>query len=175
MTSLIRSFLLLVLLFWPSLQGQQAPAGLNAKNDKSPYLGLRYAGNKLPRGHKWIGGALLTNPYSNEKQYGVTEVAKGSKKMMWLDSLTHHDAAGNAHWEIKDVLFLPPMRKKQLLFYATCQRFNKPDPELVVIVDEDIRGGYFGRVRHAWRANRETEKFQQLPVTGIKCEGQGDD
>lgn len=115
------------------------PAGLNATNDKSPYMGLRYAGNKLPRGHKWIGGALLTNPYSDEKQYGVTEVSKGRVKMMWLDRLTHHDAAGNAHWEIKDVLFPPPMRKNQLLFYVNCFLANKPDPELVVITDAAAR------------------------------------
>ena len=172
--SLIRSFLLLVLLFSPSSQGRQTP-GLNAANDKSPYIGLRYAGNKLPRGHKWIGGSLLTDPYSDEKQYGVTEVSKGRVRMMWLDRLTHHDAAGNAHWEIKDVLFLPPMRKDQLLFYVGCFQANKSDPELVVVTDSVVRGGYYVRVRHAWRANRQTEKFQQISVSGIKCEGQGDD
>ncbi|MFN2512655.1 MAG: hypothetical protein ABR568_14695 [Pyrinomonadaceae bacterium] len=112
--------LLLILLVVPSLQGQQTPARLNAANDKSPYLGLRHAGNKLPRGHKWIGGALITDPYSAEKQYGVTEVSKGRMKMIWLDRLTHHDAAGNAHWEIRDVLFLPTMRRNQLLFYVNC-------------------------------------------------------
>lgn len=173
--SVIPSILLLTLLVSPSLQGQQTPAGLNATNDKSPYLGLRYAGNKLLRGHKWIGGALLTNPYSAEKQYGVTEVSKGRVKMMWLDRLTHHDADGNAHWEIKDVLFLPPLRRDQLLFYVNCSLANKPDSELVVIADAVVRGGYYGRIRHAWRANRLTEKFEQLPVAGIKCEGQGDD
>jgi len=169
------SFLLLVLLFSLSSQGQQTPAGLNTTTDKSNYIGLRYPGNKLPHGHKWIGGALLTDPYSDEKQYGVTEVSKGRVKMMWLDRLTHHDATGNAHWEIKDVLFLPPMRKNQLLFYVNCFLANKPDSELIVIMDSVVRGGYYGRVQHAWRANRKAEKFQQIPVAGIKCEGQGDD
>lgn len=173
--SAIRSFLLLILLVSPSLQGQQTPARLSVPNDKGPYIGLRYAGNKLPRGHKWIGGALLTDPYADEKQYGVTEVSRGRLKMMWLDRLTHHDAAGNAHWEIKDVLFLPPIRRSQLLFYVNCARFDKPDSELIVIADGVIRGGYYTRVRHAWRANSQSEKFQQIPVAGIKCEGQGDD
>ena len=90
--------------------------------------------------------------------------------MMWFDRFTHHDAAGMPNWEITDVLFLPPMRKNQLLFYVDCLRSNKPDPELVVIADNVVRGGYYARVRHAWRANRQTEKFQQIPVTGIKCE-----
>ena len=173
--SLIRSSLLLVLLVLPSSQGQQTPAGLNSTDDKSPYIGLRYAGNKLPRSHKWIGGALLTDPYSKEKQYGVTEVSKGRVKMMWLDRLTHHDAGGNANWEIRDVLFLPPMRSNQLLLYVDCFLANKPDSELVVITDAVVRGGFHGRVRHAWRANRQTEKFQQIPVAGIKCEAHGDE
>ena len=173
--SLIASLLLLMFFVSPFSQGPQTPAGRNSTNDKSPYVGLRYAGNKLPRGHKWIGGAMLTNPYSDEKQYGVTEVSKGRARMMWLDRLTHHDAAGNAHWEIKDVLFLPTIRKNQLLFYVDCLRFNKPDSELVVITDAVLRGGYYGRVRYAWRANRQTENFLQIPVTGIKCEGHGDD
>jgi hypothetical protein len=172
--SSIPSVLLIVLLLLPSSQGQQQPAGLKSPKDKSTYIGLRYAGNKLPRGHKWFGGALITDPYSNEKQYGVTEVSKGRVKMMWLDRLTHHDAAGNAHWQIKDVLFLPPTRKNQLLFYVNCSLANKPDSELIVITDSVVRGGYYARVHHAWRANRQTEKFQQIPVTGIKCEGMGD-
>lgn len=172
--SLVRSFLLIVLVFATYAQGQQRPARVDAPNDKSRYLGLRYGGNKLPRGHKWIGGALLSDPYSDEKQYGVTEVSRGAVKMMWLDRLTHHDAAGHAHWEIKDVLFLPVVRKNQLLFYANCFLANKPDPELVVITDSASRGGYYGRVRHAWRANRQTEKFEQVTAAGIKCESQGD-
>jgi len=171
----IRSVLIFVLFFFPSLQRQQSPVGTIATKDKSPYIGLRYAGNKLPRGHKWIGGALLTDPYSDKKQYGVTEVSKGRVKMMWFDSLTHHDAAGNAHWEIKDVLFLPSMRKNQLLFYVDCLRFDKPDPELIVIADDVIRKGYFTQIRHAWRASRKSEQFEQISVTGIRCEGLGDD
>jgi hypothetical protein len=172
--SLVRTLLLIALVLAPYAQGQQRPAGLDAPNDKSRYIGLRYGGNKLPRGHKWIGGALLSDPYSDEKQYGVTEVSRGTVHIMWLDRLTHHDAAGDAHWEIKDVLFLPVMRKNRLLFYVNCSLANKPDPELIVITDSAVSGGYYGRVYHAWRANRQTEKFEQIPVAGIKCEAQGD-
>ena len=173
--SLIQSFLLLVLFVLPASQGQQTSVGQNSTNDKSPYIGLRYSGNKLPPGHKSIGGTLLTDPYSKEKQYGVMEVSKGRVRMMWLDLFTHDDAAGNPNWEIKDLLFLPPMGKNQLLLYVDCYLRDKPDRGLVVIADDVIREGYYARVRHAWRANIQTEKFQQIPVTGIKCEGQGDD
>jgi len=73
------------------------------------------------------------------------------------------------------VLFLPIIQRNQFLLYSDCLLANKPDPELVVIADTVLRGGYYTRIRHAWRANRQTEKFEQIPVTGIKCVGQGDD
>jgi hypothetical protein len=67
------------------------------------------------------------------------------------------------------------MRRNQLLFYVNCSLANKSDSELIVIADTVVSGGYYTRVRHAWRANRQTERFMQIPATGIKCEGQGDD
>ncbi len=158
-----------------SSQAQQKSTPSRATPDKSRYIGLRYGGNKLPPGHKWIGGSLFSNPYHDEKQYGVTEVVKGNVRMMWFDLLTHHDAAGRAHWIIKDVLFLPPMRRNQLLFYVDCLLANQPDPELIVIADNVVRGGYYANVRHVWRANGKTEKFEPIPVKGIKCMVVGDD
>ncbi len=156
-------------------QAQRRTASTKVTPDKSVYLGLRYAGNKLPPGHKWISGSLLSDPYRDEKQYGVAEVVKGKVRMMWFDLLTHHDAEGHAHWIIKDVLFLPPMRRNQSLIHVDCLLANKPDPELIVIADNVLRGGYYASVRHAWRANRKTEKFEPIPVKGIKCVAQGDD
>ena len=44
-------------------QQQKRTAIPQTGNDKKPYLGLRYAGNKLPAGHKWIAGSLLSDPY----------------------------------------------------------------------------------------------------------------
>ena len=170
------SILLTAFLFTFAWAQQSGPAGTTASpgNDKSPYIGLRH-GDDYPKGHKWIGGALLSDPYKDQKQYGVDEVAKGRSRMIWLERLTHNDAAGKAHWEVKDVLFLPAMRKSQLLFYVDCMLNSKPDPELVVIVDNVVRGGYYATPRYAWRANRQTEKFEVIPVKGIKCVGQGDD
>ncbi|MEP6636914.1 MAG: hypothetical protein ABJB97_09330 [Acidobacteriota bacterium] len=147
---------------------------LQSGNDKSRYIGLRH-GDDYPPGHKWVGGALLSDPYKDKRQYGVDEVAKGTARMLWLELLTHNDSAGKAHWEIKDVLFLPFIRKNQTLFYVDCLLNNKSDPELIAIVDNVVRKGYFAQVRYAWRANQQTEKFQPLPLKGIKCVSQGDD
>ncbi len=177
----MKSFAPAILLFAALLSGshgqQGGPGGSNQRsnNDKTPYIGLRH-GDDLPRGLKWVGGALLSDPYKkDEKQYGVTQVMKGQSNMIWLERLTHNDPAGKAHWETRDVLFLPVIRKNQLLFYVDCFLNDKPDPELVVIVDNIVRGGYYSTARSAWRANRQTERFEPLPPKGIKCVAQGDD
>ena len=175
MKSLVIGLILCAII--PASYSQQQPKTAIAvtAQDKKPYIGLQYAGNKLPAGHKWIAGSLLSDPYKDEKQYGVTQVARGRVNMMWFDLLTHNDAEGQAHWIIKDVLFLPPIAKNQQLFHVDCLLNDKPDPELVVIVDNVVRAGYYTRVRHAWRANRQTEKFEPIPTKGIKCVGWGDD
>ena len=174
MKTLVVGFIIGVTMF--ASHGQQRrTASPAAARDKKPYLGLRYAGNKLPAGHKWMAGSLISDPYNDQKQYGVAHVVRGRVNMMWFDLLTHNDAEGQAHWIIKDVLFLPPMAKNQLLFHVDCSLDDKPDPELVVIVDNVLNDGYYTQVRHAWRANRRTEKFETLAAKGVKCVGYGDD
>lgn len=176
----MKSPALYILLSAALISGSQAQQGgpstsrLSNNNDKAPYIGLRH-GDDLPRGHRWIGGALLSDPYKDAKQYGVTQVMKGKSNMIWLERLTHNDPAGKAHWETRDVLFLPAIRKNQLLFYVDCFLNDKSDPELIVIVDNVVRGGYYATARSAWRANRLIERFEPLPTKGIKCVGQGDD
>src|SRR5262245_10733699 len=64
-------------------------------------------GDHLPLDYKYVGGALLSDPYRDPKQYGVTQLSKGKGRAVWFERLTHHDEAGHAHWEILDVLFLP--------------------------------------------------------------------
>ena len=173
MKSMVIAFVIGVIIC--TSHGQQKKTSPEAPRDKRPYLGLRYAGNKLPAGHKWMAGSLISEPYKDEKQYGVTHVVRGRVNMMWFDLLTHNDAEGHAHWIIKDVLFLPPIGKNQTLFHVDCLLDDNPDPELIVIVDNVLRKGYYTTVRHAWRANRRTEKFESIAPKGIKCVAYGDD
>ena len=174
MKSLFITLIIVAIIPTSYSQQQKRTAVPETARDKKAYLGMRYAGNKLPAGHKWMAGSLLSDPYKDEKQYGVTHVVRGRVNMMWFDLLTHNDAEGHPHWIIKDVLFLPPISKNQQLFHVDCSLNDKPDPELVVIVDNVVRAGYYTQVRHAWRANRRTEKIEPIPTKGIKCVGWGD-
>jgi hypothetical protein len=167
--------LLLVAVLWLPSEGQNpGPTGQPETVDrqKAQFIGLRYGG-ELPLGYEFIGGALISDPYRDEKQYGVTHASKGKVFMLWLERLTHRDEKGRPFWEIRDVLFLPRLAKGQMLFYTNCSVRGKPDAEVMAITDAPPRGRLSGRVRYAWRANRQTEKVEVLPVEGIKCEIEG--
>jgi hypothetical protein len=140
--------------------------------DTAKYIGLRH-GPSLPPELKSLGGALVS-AVGDEKEYSMGEVHRGRTKMLWFNRLTHRDDKGVAYWEVKDIIVLPPIPKKQLLVYAMCMLNNRPDGEIAAIVDYAPGVQYFTRVRKAWRANRTTEKFEVIPTTkGIKCENPG--
>ncbi len=135
------------------------------------YFGLRH-GPTLPKGLKSIGGALVSE-VNDSKEYAMSEVHKGTIKMLWFDRLTHRDDSGHPYWELKDVLVLPPMRKNHIIAYRACFLDNQPDNEIAAVVTYVPQAQYFTRVHKAWRANRTTEKFEVIPARGIKCENDG--
>ena len=148
---------------------QRAPVKQNT--DITKYIGLRH-GKALPPGLKWIGGSLVS-AVRDEKEYGMTEIHRGTTKMLWFERLTHRDDNGTAYWEVKDVMVLPRLPKKQVFLYAFCLLNDQHDSEIAAVADYDADAQYFTRVRRAWRANRQTEKFEAIPTKGIKCENDG--
>lgn len=143
----------------------------SAQTDAVKYIGRRY-GPTQPPGFKYIGGALISE-LGDKKEYGISEVHKGRVKALWFEYMTHRDQGGVPYWELKDVLVVPPHSSKQVLAYATCLIGNRPDKEIVAVVDYQPNEQYFTRVRRAWRANRQTEKFEVIPTKKIKCENEG--
>lgn len=170
--SLILSSLCLALIcfaFGSVSSGQQNAV----TRDLSQYIGLRY-GPDLPRGLVYGGGGLITDPYKDTTQFGLTHVTRGSTNMIWFELLTHHDAKGKAYWEVLDVTSTPPLRRKQYVMVTLCLFNNKPDPEIAAVV-ESVPRSYNLRVIKAWRANRQSRKLEAISVKGVKCEMQGDD
>ena len=147
----------------PSRKAQDNPAV-----DSGKYVGLRH-GPSLPRGLKGTGGGLISDA-SDAVEYAVSEVQKGRVKMLWFDRLTHRDDSGKAHWEVKDVLVLPAIPRKQVLVYALCFSGQNRDKEIIAVADYQPGEEYLTRVRRAWRANRKTEKFEEILTEGIRCE-----
>lgn len=155
-------------IFTPSRPAaQQAASAVEA----SRYIGLRYE-KSLPAGLKWVGAALVSDPYKDARQYSLMEVHRGRVKMLWFKFMTGRDAAGQPRWEVKDVLVLPRLTRTQLLVYSTCFSGDRPDGEIVAVV-EYTDTEFYRRVRRAWRADRAAETFERIPPRGIKCTNEG--
>ncbi len=163
------ALLLAVAAFTPSRPAAQQTA---SAAEASRYVGLRFQ-KSLPAGLKWVGGALVSHPYEDAEQYGLSEVHRGRVKMLWFEFMTGRDGAGQPHWEVKDVFLLPRTRRHESLIYSSCFSGGKPDREIVAVVDHRPDVEFFTRVSRAWRANRATGKFEAIPTKGIKCENAG--
>lgn len=145
-------------------------APVAAQTDALKYAGLRY-GPTQPKGVKYVSGALISER-NDEKEYGISEVHKGRVKALWFERLARRDERGIPYWELLDVLVAPPHTGKQILVYASCRLKNQYNPEIVALVDNQPSEEFLTRVRKAWRANRQTGKFEVLPTKGIKCTNQ---
>ncbi len=139
--------------------------------ERIKYVGLRH-GASLPDGLKLVAGGLVSS-LEDAKQYAISEVRRGRKGMLWFEYLTHRDQAGSPYWEVRDVLVLPVIRRGQVLAYSSCFSRQKPDPEIVAIVDYQPNVEFFTRARRAWRAKRSVERFEEISPRGIKCTNEG--
>ena len=153
----------------PPISGQQnAPM-----QSDQPYIGLRH-GRQLPTGLNEEGGGLITDPYKDKTQYGISHVTRGKTNMLWFEVGTHHDSSGQAFWEVLDVVTLPPLKRGQVVMFTLCLLNDQPDSEIAAIVQPLRARHYQTRTVRAWRANRQTRTFEQIPTRRVKCEIQGD-
>jgi hypothetical protein len=151
-----------------------AQAQTTSTSTNATYIGLRH-GPKLPPGLKEEGGGLISDPYKDKTQFGIAHVTRGKQNFLWFELGTHHNAAGQAFWEVLDVVTLPPLRRNHIVMYTLCLLNDKPDPEIAAVIEPIKPGSYDTRTLRAWRANRQTRKFEEITVKGVKCEMQGDD
>lgn len=167
-------FVACIFVLTSSAFGQQAlsPTPKNISADEiTKFVGLRYS-LSLPNGLENVGGALVSN-VNDSTRYSISQIHKGKVKMLWFE-LMNRDNSGASYSEVKDVLVLPKIRKNQVLVsYSACLLNDKLDNEIVAIAYDLPDEEYYTRIHRAWRANRETEKFEEIPVKGIKCENIG--
>jgi hypothetical protein len=84
---------------------------------------------------------------------------------------------GRAQFEIRDVLVLPPIGGgKGLLEH--CGTGDAPERDVEIIgygrIDCSAVSTCTVELEHAWRANRTSESFEELPLEGITCWVEGE-
>jgi hypothetical protein len=144
-----------------------APAGAQKKS----YIGYKYTGvtynHKLPNGVRDLGGSLLEN-----ENYGVSRMKKGKTEMLWLTRITSRNWSGIPNWQVKDVLYLPALKKDQEILQGItfpCTINGKEDLNLIVLAELSPKKKTY-TVLKAWRADTKAKKIQVISVKGIVCE-----
>jgi hypothetical protein len=143
----------------------------NASAQKNKYVGYKHKGvvygATLPNGAKDLGGGLLSN-----ENYGVSRFSVGKKQMLWLQKILARDRDGVPFWQVKDVLIFDKPKKNEeflLSYSSTCTQNGRENFDLVVRAEFLPQTKKY-KVLEAWRANARRERFEPLPIKGIRCE-----
>jgi hypothetical protein len=103
-----------------------------------------------------------------ENEYIIDHVSKGQTQLVWLCKLTSRDREGRPHLKILDILILPTFDSDEQLLMGTCNYQSQSDPEIIAIV-KFIESETKNEVRHAWRTNRNTQRFEEVPASMVSC------
>jgi hypothetical protein len=133
---------------------------------------------KLRKPSDYIGFQFYTLPplvlngawTIDDGDYSMTWLSDGSVDLIWFEKQIYA-CIEKSYTQVIDVLELPAIDKKNGLFSvmnAECYINGAIDPELVVIAEVGD-SGQLANVGMAWRANRETGRFEELPAAGIIC------
>ncbi len=149
--------------------GQRASS---AQTSAEKYIGLQI-GKSLPAGLKSKDHFLISSKSGVDipLDFGIRAVYRAKLKMLWFERATQRDARSVLRWTVLDVLALPPIRRNKILAHSICFIGPEFEPEVFGIFDYQDKQ-YFTHVRRAWRANRLSEKFEEVPAKNIKCENE---
>jgi len=131
------------------------PTGLAPEKFRD-YIGLTYP--PLPTEFSQVFSMIIWD--SND--YGLSMVADGENKMLWLVKMSNGNASGETSWEVKDILDLSNMEAGLILIPDGCSLNGKVDNEIFVV------SGNNG-IRLAWRASTSLDIFQLISTSGIVC------
>jgi hypothetical protein len=129
-------------------------------------LGLEFGLDSFPSDFIEHTGYVLGAMEENE--YIIDHVSKGPTQLLWLCRLTGRDQQGSPNLKILDILILPVFASDEQLLMGTCNYQSQPDPEIISLA-KFIESEAKNEVRHAWRANRSTQRFEEIPASLVSC------
>jgi len=133
---------------------------LSEPNLPENYIGKTFDTLKLPSGLEFVFGSLIS-----DSDYALVQVivSENGAHLLWLSEI--HCQNDN----IQDVLVLPTLKSNEALLVRNCQLNRQDDPEILAIGEFASGVIPLTKIEYAWRANRETKKFEILPSGNIEC------
>lgn len=144
-------------------------AGLKQNNQN--YIGLRY--KDIPTGLEYISGWTVGDPNAS-RVYGISRIVKGNQEMLWFQ-IIFTDSQGKANYQVIDVLNLPKLSKSETLLGGpafACLLRGVREQEIIAVIAryQGQNTQYLRQIKKAWRANRKSNKFEEISTRNIACE-----
>ena len=155
-----------------------------AQDDALSLIGLRYemisdpdlakpVYKNLPPDLVMYGGSIVGDVYIAQP-WALAWIQQGNDYGVWFERIlsnvvTQKPQGLRNHQTILilDAAKLPDGEPDILL---GCERNGKPDPEIFVIAgDGQVDSEWITDFKQVWRANRQTEKLEELYPVGIRC------
>lgn len=116
----------------------------------------------------------MISPSSSPDDWAVSIVTDGNNFMLWFDKVLYRDQDGKPHWEVSDVVIIPPLEQEQGFIVSGCFLNNVLDPEIVALVninmqDSESRWLSNENIVRTWRANQTMGKLENLSTVEIEC------
>lgn len=153
---------------------RQRYIGIEYRSDIPPYgtsepkYGLRRIGGRLVA----LGASGVASP-----EYAIAHLKEDGTHMLWLEEIIARSPDGLPSFRVIDVLVLPESvatnlrnTNRYLLDASDCYLNDRKDLEIVALVTRRSLTAKYTDAVQAWRANRQTGKFESIPPQNVTCE-----
>lgn len=134
--------------------------------ESEKYIGAIFP--PYPDSIKVSGGVLVDQP-SNDLKFALETVTDGNQMLLWFAKEAFPGKKGVTKWEVIDVMKYPTTAAGESIVMQFCRKWDLVDHELIAIVRYDKDVEVFKNVKRAWRANRNSEEFEEISTKGIEC------
>jgi hypothetical protein len=105
----------------------------------------------------------------NDIEYGIAHYKKGSFNVVAFERIMRQ-ANGKVNYLLIDVLEINGIGKNQRISCGLCRLNKLNDTDIIAVYQfNNNDNGFSTKVKKAWRANRKTDKFEQIDTKGIDC------
>ena len=120
----------------------------------------------IMKGYAEQAGIMLEN--LNDKEYGLSYYKKGPIHVIAFERVIR-EPNGTTKYILLDILKINNVDKEQYVKLGLNRLNGKNDINIVSIYQYENNVRFFTKIVKAWRANRETEKIEQIETKGIDC------
>ena len=127
------------------------------------YLGKLY--KPVPGAPEFVSGWVI-----GFSEYLISEWRLEGCHLVFFERVVERNSIGEATFRILDVLALPSLGKGEALLGMTCLFGGEEALEIIAIGEPSLGEPQEIRdLRLTWRANRSTERFEQVDGAGVTC------